>query len=133
MSEADPALRVSDAEREATAGRLRQAGEEGRIDLGELEERLAAAYAARTEGELAALVADLPATPATAGGAAVAPRGDRSRDIRQKTAAFLTPNVICILVWLATGTDGGFWPIWVLLGTGIAYASFLIKTFVAGD
>ncbi|MFA9271418.1 MAG: DUF1707 domain-containing protein [Baekduiaceae bacterium] len=46
MSEADPGLRVSDAEREATAGRLRQAGEEGRIDLGELEERLTAAYAA---------------------------------------------------------------------------------------
>lgn len=133
MSEADPALRVSDAEREATAVRLRQAGEEGRIDLGELEERLAAAYAAKTEGDLAALVTDLPVTPEPAGTAAVSARRNRSSDVRQKTAAFLTPNVICILVWLASGTDGGFWPIWVLLGTGIAYVSFLIKTFVAGD
>src|SRR4029078_12325966 len=42
---------------------------------------------------------------------------------------FLVPNVVCIAVWAATGA-GSFWPGWVLLGTGIAFAVFLIKFVV---
>ena len=56
--------RAGDADREAVADRLRIAAGEGRIDLGELEERLDRAYAARTYGELDALVADLGGRPA---------------------------------------------------------------------
>ena len=52
--------RAGDADREAVAERLRIAAGEGRIELWELEERLGQAYAARTYGDLAALVADLP-------------------------------------------------------------------------
>jgi hypothetical protein len=58
------AIRVADAEREALAERLRDAAAEGRLDMSELEERLTAAYAAKTRGDLEALVADLPATRA---------------------------------------------------------------------
>ncbi len=43
-----PSIRASDAEREQTAQRLRAAGEEGRLDMEELEERLDRAYKART-------------------------------------------------------------------------------------
>jgi hypothetical protein len=53
-------LRVSDADREATAKLLRDAHAEGRLDTSELEERLERCYAARTQGELDQLVADLP-------------------------------------------------------------------------
>ena len=52
--------RASDADREAVADRLRIAAGEGRIELWELDERLGQAYGARTYGELAALVDDLP-------------------------------------------------------------------------
>ena len=53
-------LRVSDADREQTAELLRQAAGDGRITLGELDERLADAYSARTYADLDTLTADLP-------------------------------------------------------------------------
>ncbi|GAA1282019.1 DUF1707 SHOCT-like domain-containing protein [Streptomyces javensis] len=57
----DPAgMRASDAERERIAEVLREAVAEGRLDMEEFEERLGAAYAARTHGELEPLVRDLP-------------------------------------------------------------------------
>ena len=64
MSEQHPELRVSDAEREATVVRLREAGGEGRLTLEELAERVERADAARTRGDLEALTADLPEAPA---------------------------------------------------------------------
>ena len=61
MDRPDPArLRISDADRHAVAEVLRQAAGEGRIDLDELDERLEAAYNAKTYGELVPLTADLP-------------------------------------------------------------------------
>jgi hypothetical protein len=60
---ADPDLRASDDDRERTAEQLRGAAAQGRITVDELEERLQAAYAARTQGDLAPIVADLPAAP----------------------------------------------------------------------
>jgi len=59
-----PETRVSDAEREAAADRLRTAGGEGRLTLEELGDRLGRAYGATTAGELEPLAADLPARPA---------------------------------------------------------------------
>ncbi|WP_328537553.1 DUF1707 SHOCT-like domain-containing protein [Streptomyces sp. NBC_00344] len=53
-------IRVSDAEREAVVEQLRDAAAEGRIDLGELDTRLALALTARTYGDLAPLTVDLP-------------------------------------------------------------------------
>lgn len=53
-------LRASDADRERVAQTLREAAGDGRINLEELEERLTAAYSARTYGELEALTRDLP-------------------------------------------------------------------------
>ncbi|TYP80684.1 DUF1707 SHOCT-like domain-containing protein [Blastococcus xanthinilyticus] len=56
-----PAVRVSDAEREAVVAQLQTAVGEGRLDLDEFGQRAGAAYAAVTRAELDALVADLPA------------------------------------------------------------------------
>jgi hypothetical protein len=52
--------RASDAEREATVVRLREAAAEGRLSVEELDERIDAAYAASTRAELEPLTADLP-------------------------------------------------------------------------
>jgi Domain of unknown function (DUF1707) len=57
--------RASDAEREATVTRLREAAGEGRLTVEELTERIDAAYAASTRAELEPLTADLPATSAS--------------------------------------------------------------------
>jgi len=60
----DPArLRISDDDRNKVAEALRHAAGEGRIDLEELDERLEAAYQAKTYGELVPITADLPVTP----------------------------------------------------------------------
>jgi hypothetical protein len=58
MSEV-PELRASDADRERAADTLRRAAGVGRLELDELDERLNAAYAARTRAELERLVADV--------------------------------------------------------------------------
>jgi hypothetical protein len=52
--------RASHADREHVAERLRDAAGDGRLTLEELEERLDAAFAARTYGELDRLTIDLP-------------------------------------------------------------------------
>jgi hypothetical protein len=62
-----PELRASDADRERVAVRLRDAAGDGQLTLEELDERLQAAYSARTRGDLEPLVADLQATGAEAG------------------------------------------------------------------
>ena len=56
-------LRASHEDRDKVVDQLRVAGGDGRLDAEELEERVGAALAARTYGELAALVSDLPAAP----------------------------------------------------------------------
>jgi len=61
-----PDLRASDADREAASERLRVAAIEGRLDAGELEERMSAALSARWCSELAALTADVTPAPVPA-------------------------------------------------------------------
>jgi hypothetical protein len=125
-----PEHRASDAEREATADRLRAAAAEGRLDPDELDERLSAAYTARTVGDLVPLTADLPepAPPAP-------PRPGLldSPAVRGRLATFLIANITCIAIWLATGADSSFWPGWVLLGTGIALVATVVRTVLGVD
>src|SRR5215472_12900784 len=64
-------LRASHADRDQVVELLRVAAGDGRLSPEELDDRLEGALTARTYAELAALTADLPATP----GAAVAPPG----------------------------------------------------------
>ncbi|MGW2722645.1 DUF1707 SHOCT-like domain-containing protein [Streptomyces sp. NPDC001492] len=55
-----PALRASDAERDQVEAQLQHHYAVGRLTLPELEERVAAAYEARTREQLHALLRDLP-------------------------------------------------------------------------
>ena len=59
----NPAWLAGSADRERTVGVLRAAFTEGRLNQDELDDRVARAYAARTYGDLWALIADLPAGP----------------------------------------------------------------------
>ena len=104
----DLALRIGDADRERVAERLRQAAGEGRLSPEELEERLEAAFAARTEAELTPLVADLPPAPPR-------PRPARGRADR---GAFVATSILLVAIWALTGA-GYFWPIWPILGWGV--------------
>ncbi|MEU9317581.1 DUF1707 domain-containing protein [Streptomyces sp. NPDC048295] len=74
-------MRASDTERERVAEILREAVAEGRLEMEEFEQRLEAAYKARTHGELQPLVRDLPASGAEVApvGAAVTRTGSQKR------------------------------------------------------
>ena len=68
VSPAPPAVRkgetrASDADRDAAASLLNEAFAEGRLTGDEHDQRLSAAYAARTWQQLRQLTADLPAPP----------------------------------------------------------------------
>jgi Domain of unknown function (DUF1707) len=109
----DPALRIGDADRERVAERLRTAAGEGRLSPEELEERLEAAFAARTEAELAPLVADLPPARRPGGGQ----HRRRARD-RRELRSWAATSILLVAIWALTGA-GYFWPVWPILGWGV--------------
>jgi hypothetical protein len=110
----DTPILASDAEREHHVELLREHAAQGRLTIDELSERLDRAYAARTRGELAVLVEDLPARPRRPAPARPHPR----RRVPAQWAAFLAVNLLLIAIWALTGA-GYFWPIWPLLGWGV--------------
>jgi uncharacterized protein DUF1707 len=57
----DPRMRASDADRDRAASLLREHHAEGRLTAEEFNDRLDRAFAAKTQGELDELFADLPA------------------------------------------------------------------------
>lgn len=102
-------VRASDEERERTVGALREHYADGRLDAGELDERVGRAYRARTRGDLDALFRDLPSE-----------RGRRARHrareanraaMRAHATTYAAVNGGLVGIWALTGF-GEFWPIW---------------------
>jgi uncharacterized protein DUF1707 len=56
----DDRIRISDADRERAAARLREHFAQGRLSSEELDERIAAALSAKTVGDVRRIMADLP-------------------------------------------------------------------------
>ena len=74
-----PEIRATDADRERTAQVLRTSGANGQLTVDELDERVEAAYAAKTRGELERLVEDLGDTRERPGDVPVRPGDDGTR------------------------------------------------------
>jgi len=112
-------IRAADTDRSAVAEILGRALHEGRLTVTEYDERLAAAYAARTLGDLAPLTADLP-EPAHAARPAArrATHGScGGGDLRQAWRGYLTVALIVWTVYLTSslGSGPGYpWPVWVV-------------------
>ena len=122
-----PDMRASDGDREKIASRLRDAHAEGRLSLGEFQDRLDALYSAQTYGELEPLIRDLPVTrtprsqevvpdrPAPAGGHPARP-DRRDKGLAVMWTIWAAAVAVNLVVWiLVTVTSGWtyFWPIWV--------------------
>jgi Domain of unknown function (DUF1707) len=94
-------MRVSDAEREAAAAELQEHFASGRLNQDELNERLAATFAAKTRGDLNAVFTDLPSSghgwagAGAAGGRTFGPGGqfgsDSSDEWQDRGNAWRTP------------------------------------------
>jgi hypothetical protein len=111
-------LRVSDAERERAAQSLREHFAAGRLSEEELDERVQAAYRARTVTELASLLDDLPrlpVSPAERRAELIVRRRQLQRRLLQETGGGIAALVICTAIWLSDGAQGQFWPVWVAI------------------
>jgi DUF1707 SHOCT-like domain len=111
-------IRVSDEQRERAAQELRDHFAAGRLTEDEFSERVQQVYAARTEQELRALLADLPRLPASPQqqkAELIARRRHLRRRLIQETGGGIVLFVVCVVVWATSGAHGQFWPIWVAL------------------
>lgn len=127
------AVRASDADRERVAAILRGAAGRGLLTLAEVDERLGQVYAATYVADLGALTADLPE-----GGRRFAPIDLRARSrarglARAHLVGYLALVTIMVGIWVATGADYYFWPIWPALGMLPAVISHRAAARWAGD
>ena len=97
LSAAGPETRASDADRDAAAGLLNEAFAEGRLTADEHDQRLSAAYAARSWQQLHQLTADLPdASGATA-------------PMAHRMAAGMDPCLLCVLLIVCPPAGIAYW------------------------
>lgn len=85
----DGAMRASDSDREGVVEVLRAAYTEGRLSLDEFDDRTAAAYSAKTWGDLRSLTSDL---PAGADLGAAAPAGEPAAPKVQESMPVVSPS-----------------------------------------
>jgi hypothetical protein len=118
-----PGMRAGDSDRQAVADQLKAALDDGRLDLGEYDERIRQAYAARTYGDLQALVTDLPGTiPAQRSQVqpmAGAPGGPVPQPgMPNWVKPYAGVVAIAVAVWVISSIASGellyFWPVWML-------------------
>jgi len=108
-------VRVSDAERESAAARLKTHFTAGRLSHDELEERLDRAYAARSRRELRAVFADLPSDRRV--GLAAMHRAA----VRAHALTYGVVNSALVATWALTDSPQ-FWPAWSIFPWGAALA-----------
>ena len=149
-------MRVSDAERQIAADRLRTAMGEGRLDLLEYDTRLARAYQAVTYADLDQLFSDLPAHGELAVHAAAASTPVVASQRKPVAAPRAVPAVrtgfaglplalkilwtiwlgavlINLTVWLLVSVGGGptyFWPMWMAV-PGVALTGVTVAITAA--
>jgi hypothetical protein len=126
-------LRASDADREQIVFALRQHHGDGRLTVSEFTERMHLAYEAKTLGDLDVLTSDLPPLPPPLPETGPDPVSAVRGRFWQHLLSYCCVNGFLILLWLiislAVGRVLFFWPVWTLLGWGLALGSHAVKTF----
>ncbi|HEY3544904.1 MAG TPA: DUF1707 domain-containing protein [Propionicimonas sp.] len=117
---ANPGLRAADADRDYAVRLVEAARLDGRLSVGEAEERTARASGSRTLGELLPLVGDLMAVTPMGSSA----RFDRGRRFMRGGAMgwvglALLFNAIWIMTSLSAGHPLYYWPMWPLFFMGL--------------
>lgn len=140
----EPHLRASDRDRAAVATALGEHMAAGRLTLAEYEERISQVYETKTLGGLAALTADLPASPGTRPASTAPARRPHPTHVnacgtgpmgslQDAWRAWVTTGLIVLTVWLVSSVASGgltyFWPGWVIGPWG---AVLLARTLAGG-
>lgn len=134
MSTDDP-IRASDFDRDVVVGALREAYTAGRLTLDEFDERMTAAYASKTWGDLRALTADLPVQPVLGGDVAghhpappppvPVPRHAAPPGRRRNRGAILIPAA----VWALIVAHGALLPAIPILILTMVFFTLLVSSF----
>jgi hypothetical protein len=120
-------MRAGDSDRQAVADQLKSALDEGRLDLGEYDERLQRTYAAKTYADLDGLLDDLPGTvpvqraqvqPAQSA-AVPAAKLPAAHHVAQWVGPYGGVIAVCIIIWAISSVSSHhlqyFWPVWMLI------------------
>lgn len=126
----DDRIRVSDADRDRVAARLRDHFAEGRLTQEELDERISAALSAKTFGDLRHVMADLPQPEPAPARAAPNPQWAGHPRIVYRHGPPILPLVLFALLAAVIIPGGG----WLFLKLMLAFwlVSCLIGAFAAG-
>ncbi|GAA3450039.1 DUF1707 SHOCT-like domain-containing protein [Dactylosporangium matsuzakiense] len=140
-------LRAADVDRQFVAERLKAALDEGRLSLGEYDDRLKDAYAARTYGDLDGILKDLPGFHPV-GSSQLEPKEpfaddpDERADPSDKSnprwligiwSAWLVAVSVNVVIWALVSVSAGepvyFWPMWVAgpWGAVLLASTFSVK------
>jgi hypothetical protein len=118
-------VRATEADRDHARALFGEAYADGRLTRAELDARSAKLDGPVTLGALKHLVADLePVHAAPAGAAAPTPA---RRTPARELLVFLVCSLACVLLWALTGR-GFFWPLWVIVYTGIPPVASFVRT-----
>jgi Flp pilus assembly protein TadB len=120
-------IRTSDAERDAVTARLREHYAEGRLTREELDERIGAALAAKTVGDLRRVLADLPEPSLVAPAPPPTLRAGPYPGPRWRGPRLLPLAALALIVAVALPGAG-----WVLLGVVKVILVFWLVAFVVG-
>jgi hypothetical protein len=134
-------LRAADVDRHQIADQLKSALDEGRLSLGEYDDRVREAYAARTYAELLHLVADLPRPGLNAAEVNARRAAELRRRARKLPMALMVLWTIWgavmamnLVVWVLVAVTTGFeeiypWPVWLLVpGTALLAVTVGVQT-----
>jgi uncharacterized protein DUF1707 len=127
-------MRASDADRERVVEHLRTALQEGRLDLGEYDERMQRAYAAKTYGDLDGLLTDLPvAQPPAPPGAPVEqrPKHPTVEWLAHQWQGWVPAALVLTAIWALSGF-GDYWPGWIIGIWGVALLWRTINGLMTG-
>ncbi|MEV6634180.1 DUF1707 domain-containing protein [Actinoplanes sp. NPDC051470] len=116
-------MRAGDGDRDAVAARLKEALDDGRLDLHEYDERLQRALAAKTYADLDGLTDDLPGTvpleKSQVQPAAAAQPPQEAPERAPWLKGYAGVVAVCVVIWATTSlTSGRFiypWPAWMLI------------------
>ena len=126
----DDRIRVSDADRDRVAARLRDHFAEGRLTQDELDERISAALGAKTVGDLRRVMADLPEPEPVPARTAPGPQWAGPPRVAYRHGPRILPLMMFALLAAVLIPGGG----WLFLKLLLAFwlVSCLVGAFTAG-